>query len=134
MCPVAPSIINPQPSEAARPLTDTDQTFTVGSDVMIVSNRTLSLLCVVLGTPLPEVTWQSPSGLRLQPGQSADSGRISVSDDGTLVIRRVAESDEGSYSCTASSFAATTTRSSAVSVKSKKQASQTPKIKDNLFF
>ncbi|CAL1527760.1 unnamed protein product [Lymnaea stagnalis] len=69
-------------------------------DLSVGRGRTAILQCVVTGNPPPTVFWAKGKDQSLLfPNQ--DSGRFSVSDDGTLRITSVEYRDEGSYLCQA---------------------------------
>uniref|UniRef100_A0A8C6Q8I5 Ig-like domain-containing protein n=1 Tax=Nothobranchius furzeri TaxID=105023 RepID=A0A8C6Q8I5_NOTFU len=78
-----------------------------------VSNSMASLVSTINGEtfrlPCPASTtegslfWTLPSGRILSRGESGDSGRYTVHEDGTLVIKQASVFDRGTYSCKFSS-------------------------------
>ena len=98
--------IQRQPSES-RPdfLPDADVTYLPGEVPRVVNGRTLTLRFPASGQPLPDITWQIPSGDILRLGQTR--GRLSVLTDGSLRIRETSPSDNGNYIAISSSAAGT---------------------------
>ncbi|XP_022085366.1 hemicentin-1-like isoform X2 [Acanthaster planci] len=65
------------------------------SEFFVNTGSVARLSCIIDGFPPPTITWE-------KDGQPIDtSRRLSVEDDGTLVIQQVQESDSGQYVCTA---------------------------------
>ncbi|KAM4609471.1 matrix-remodeling-associated protein 5-like [Polymixia lowei] len=79
----------------------------------VVSTRTASLVSIINGENLRlpchaptapgyaqgPLSWTLPSGDVVSRGESAGSGRYSVLEDGTLMIKQTSVFDRGSYSC-----------------------------------
>ena len=77
-----------------------------GSSVSLVIGEKLVLHCRAIGQPKPDIEWVLPLGNKaknqtiLSPGQSLDnSGRISVTESGSLLIEFVNNNDIGEHSC-----------------------------------
>ncbi|XP_022094920.1 papilin-like [Acanthaster planci] len=68
------------------------------SDSTVVLGGTLTIACRAQGSPTPTVTWHREDA-NVEDGRDS---RISVSEDGTLVIEDVVEADSGLYVCRAS--------------------------------
>ncbi|KAL3887349.1 hypothetical protein ACJMK2_027291, partial [Sinanodonta woodiana] len=67
---------------------------------IVARGRTVTLQCVATGSPVPTVYWSigSPETLVFP---KRESGRFSVSEDGTFRIENVLSSDEGECTCVA---------------------------------
>lgn len=77
-----------------------------GSIVTIISGETLRLLCPPPQNPRYDqssLLWTMPSGNVLSRGESADSGRYTVHEDGTLIVQQATTFDRGTYSCKSTS-------------------------------
>uniref|UniRef100_A0A3B3XEE0 Ig-like domain-containing protein n=1 Tax=Poecilia mexicana TaxID=48701 RepID=A0A3B3XEE0_9TELE len=61
------------------------------------TNLTVTLQCNVKGDPVPVVTWMSPKNTPI----SNAIDRYKVLKDGTLVVQKVQQFDEGNYTCMA---------------------------------
>ncbi|XP_078288160.1 leucine-rich repeat and immunoglobulin-like domain containing-NOGO receptor-interacting protein 4 [Rhinoraja longicauda] len=72
--------------------------------VTVSEGQTVSLPCQVQGEPRPTVSWSTPAGSQLGPG---DTGRLRVLPDGSLQVRLAQARDAGVYICTASNAAGT---------------------------
>ncbi|XP_053734831.1 vascular endothelial growth factor receptor kdr-like isoform X1 [Synchiropus splendidus] len=73
-------------------------------------STTLTLACLALGVPRPNITW-------LKNGALVKEGRgISLSDDGILTIERVKKDDEGLYKCVATNVVGVVETSAVVTV------------------
>ena len=85
---------------------DGDVTYSIGEPTASAFvGRTVTLIDGGFGQPAPVVTWKTPSGKSLQPGQQ--DGRLLVTDDGSLVIESVQTTDAGSYEVSMSNEAGT---------------------------
>ena len=83
----------------------------VGASVETFTRTTLTLTCSAEGTPQPSVSWN-------KNGESLKSkDRVSISSDGTLVIRNTVVTDTGSYMCSAASLVGETYQVSSVVVR-----------------
>lgn len=75
--------------------------------VRITNGETLHLTC-----PVPQInehtlrslSWTMPSGNVLSLGESGDSGRYQVQEDGTLTVRHTTVFDRGIYTCKSTSY------------------------------
>ncbi|KAM4710791.1 matrix-remodeling-associated protein 5 isoform 2-T3 [Anableps anableps] len=65
--------------------------------VRVLYGETVTLQCNVKGDPIPFITWMSPKNRPISP--SLD--KYKVLKDGTLVVQRVQQFDEGNYTCMA---------------------------------
>lgn len=70
--------------------------------VSTTNGETLSLPCPVTQTQV-SFLWTTPSGKVLSRGESGDSGRFIVHQDGTLIIKDTSVFDRGTYTCKVSS-------------------------------
>ncbi|XP_029968356.1 matrix-remodeling-associated protein 5-like isoform X2 [Salarias fasciatus] len=74
--------------------------------VSIINGETLRLPCPTAQTPghsQGSLIWTMPSGKVLSRGESGDSGRYSVQEDGTLTVQQASVFDRGSYTCRSTS-------------------------------
>lgn len=75
--------------------------------VSITNGETLQLFC-----PVPQIqghtqgsrSWTLPNGNVLSVGESGDSGRYHVQEDGTLTVRHTTVFDRGTYTCKSMSY------------------------------
>ncbi|XP_030057939.1 matrix-remodeling-associated protein 5 [Microcaecilia unicolor] len=65
--------------------------------VNIINGETLQLQCTTQGSPRPHVSWTLPNGMVLDSPQT--SGRISLFENGSLIIRDASVYDRGTYLC-----------------------------------
>ncbi|XP_055487213.1 leucine-rich repeat and immunoglobulin-like domain-containing nogo receptor-interacting protein 3 [Leucoraja erinacea] len=72
--------------------------------VTVGEGQTVSLPCQAQGEPRPTVSWTTPAGSQLGPG---DASRLRVLPDGSLQVRLAQAWDAGVYVCTASNAAGT---------------------------
>ncbi|XP_028249565.1 matrix-remodeling-associated protein 5-like [Parambassis ranga] len=86
-----------------------------------VSTRTASLVSIINGEtlrlpcPAPQshgyswgsLSWTLPSGKVLSRGESGDSGRFLVQEDGTLTLQQASVYDRGTYTCRATTYDST---------------------------
>ncbi|NXO69731.1 IGS10 protein, partial [Phainopepla nitens] len=73
-----------------------------------LSGSSAALPCAARGSPAPRISWLLADGTRLSRSP-AGRGRARVEPDGTLVLRAVAASDSGLYTCLAESPAGSDT-------------------------
>nr|XP_020471295.1 immunoglobulin superfamily member 10 isoform X1 [Monopterus albus] len=68
------------------------------------AGNTVEMKCKTEGRPTPVISWILANRTQVR-GQNKEKGRVSVSDDGTLVIEHVSVYDRGHYRCIASNSA-----------------------------
>ncbi|XP_061579678.1 immunoglobulin superfamily member 10-like [Cololabis saira] len=66
--------------------------------VSTINGETLRLSCTVSQTQ-GSLSWTMPSGKVLSRGESGDSGRYVVHQDGTLIVEQASVFDRGTYTC-----------------------------------
>ncbi|XP_049584684.1 matrix-remodeling-associated protein 5 [Syngnathus scovelli] len=100
---VAPDPVGPlSPSAISAPVVSTQ----TASLMSITNGETLRLPCSSSQAPKHtpgSLSWTFPSGKVLSRGDSGDSGRYLVQDDGTLVIQQTSVFDRGTYTCRSTS-------------------------------
>lgn len=67
--------------------------------VSIINGETLQLHCTTQGEPRPHISWTLPNGIVIDGPQV--KGRISLLQNGTLIIKDTSVYDRGSYQCKA---------------------------------
>ncbi|XP_077393714.1 matrix-remodeling-associated protein 5-like [Festucalex cinctus] len=88
----------PSPSAISAPAVSTQ----TASLMSITTGETLRLPCSSSQAPehtVGPLSWTFPSGKVLSRGESGDSGRFLVQEDGTLVIQQASVFDRGTYTC-----------------------------------
>ncbi|RVE55616.1 hypothetical protein OJAV_G00234500 [Oryzias javanicus] len=65
----------------------------------VLHGETATLRCIATGDPAPTVTWWSPSHRLIRPVQE----KFHLMPDGSLLVQDIQSSDEGNYTCKASS-------------------------------
>lgn len=101
--PAPPHPVAPPPSagKASQPAVIT----TTAPLVSIINGETLQLSCPQApGDTRGSLSWTAPSGKVLSRGESGDSGRCSVQEDGTLTVQQASVFDRGTYTCRATSY------------------------------
>ena len=83
----------------------------VGITVQMFSGTSLTLECSAEGSPQPSVSW-TRNGEALEP-----KNRVSISNDGTMIIKNARVADTGRYMCSARSPIGETYQASSVYVK-----------------
>ncbi|XP_041920317.1 immunoglobulin superfamily member 10 isoform X2 [Alosa sapidissima] len=73
-------------------------------DIKVHSGNTVEMNCKTEGRPTPLVSWILANRTQVR-GQDTDHGRVSVTPEGTLVLRHVSVYDRGHYKCIASNAA-----------------------------
>lgn len=77
---------------------------TVTAPLVTISNgETLRLPCATSQNH-GSLSWTTPSGKVLFHGDSVDSGRLRVHDDGTLLVQHTTVFDRGTYTCKAAGY------------------------------
>lgn len=66
-------------------------------------SQSLWLPCTGHGTPQPTIYWVLHDGSVIQPNKRATEKRISVYENGTLLIKHVTSAENGKYECIATS-------------------------------
>lgn len=75
--------------------------------VTIINGETIRLPCSASETHghyQGSLLWTTPSGKVLSRGQSGESGRYHVQEDGTLIVQRTTVFDRGTYTCKSTSY------------------------------
>ncbi|XP_053313351.1 matrix-remodeling-associated protein 5 [Spea bombifrons] len=67
--------------------------------ISIINGETLQLQCTTQGEPKPRIAWTLPNGMVIDGPQVKD--RVSLLQNGTLVVRNTSVYDRGSYICKA---------------------------------
>ncbi|XP_023677992.2 immunoglobulin superfamily member 10 [Paramormyrops kingsleyae] len=70
-------------------------------DINSQTGSTIEMKCKAEGRPTPLVSWILANRTQVR-GYSSNQGRVTVTPDGTLVIRQVSVYDRGQYKCIAS--------------------------------
>lgn len=96
--PAEPRPVGPPPSPVSEPVVSTR----TASLVSIINGETLRLHCPASHTQ-GSLSWTMPSGTVLSRGESADSGRYLVQEDGTLTVQQASVFDRGAYTCRSTS-------------------------------
>lgn len=84
-------------------------------DIKVHSGSTVEMNCKTEGRPTPLVSWILANRTQVR-GQSTDHVRVSVTPEGTLIIREVSVYDRGHYKCIASNPAGVDTATVRVQV------------------
>ncbi|XP_061736116.1 matrix-remodeling-associated protein 5-like [Nerophis ophidion] len=100
---VAPDPIGPPaPLAVSAPAVSTK----TASLISITNGETLRLSCSASQDPKQtqgSLSWTFPNGKVVSRGESGDSGRYLVQEDGTLVVHQTSVFDRGTYTCRSSS-------------------------------
>lgn len=111
--PAPPRPVGPPPRSAS-PISVPSVSTRTAPLVSIINGETLRLPCPAShthGYTHGSFSWTMPSGKVLSRGESGDSGRYLVHEDGTLTVQQASVFDRGTYTCRT-----TSDDSSAVSV------------------
>lgn len=103
--PAAPRPVGPPPRSAGPVLEPAVSTRTAPL-VSIINGETLRLHCPTSqthGYNQGSLSWTMPSGKVLSWGESGDSGRYLVHEDGTLTVQQASVYDRGTYTCRSTS-------------------------------
>ncbi|XP_045909029.1 matrix-remodeling-associated protein 5-like [Micropterus dolomieu] len=99
--PAAPRPVGP-PSHLTSPVSDPTVSTRTAPLVSIINGETLSLPCPgsqIHGYTQGSLSWTMPNGKVLSRGESGDSGRHLVQEDGTLTVQQASVFDRGTYTC-----------------------------------
>ncbi|XP_032384924.1 immunoglobulin superfamily member 10 isoform X2 [Etheostoma spectabile] len=111
--PVLPETLHPRISVTQKPLNSSQSLPAaprpIGPPESAVSTRTAPLVSIINGETLRllcpashthgSLLWTMPSGKVLSRGESGDSGRYLVQEDGTLTLQQASVFDRGTYTC-----------------------------------
>uniref|UniRef100_A0A3Q3VRG7 Ig-like domain-containing protein n=1 Tax=Mola mola TaxID=94237 RepID=A0A3Q3VRG7_MOLML len=104
--PAAPRPLGP-PSHPTGPLSEPEVKSRTAPLLSIINGETLRLSCPVSqahGHAQGSPSWTTPSGKVLTRGESGESGRYKVQEDGTLTVQQATVFDRGTYTCRSTSF------------------------------
>ncbi|XP_057709398.1 matrix-remodeling-associated protein 5-like isoform X2 [Corythoichthys intestinalis] len=93
---------NPVGPPAPSPISEPAVSTQTASLMSITNGETLRLPCYSSQTPkhsTGSLSWTFPSGKVMSRGDSGDSGRYLVQEDGTLIIQQASVFDRGTYTC-----------------------------------
>lgn len=102
----APRPLGPPPNSTV-PLSEPAVRTRTAPLVSIINGETLRLLCPASqthGHTQGSLSWTTPSGKVLSLGESGDSGRYLVQEDGTLTVQQTSVFDRGTYTCRSTSY------------------------------
>ncbi|XP_022051837.2 immunoglobulin superfamily member 10-like [Acanthochromis polyacanthus] len=101
--PAAPHPVGPPPFTG--PASEPAVTTTTAPLVSIINGETLRLPCPEPPGHLKgSLSWTMPSGKVLSRGESGDSRRYSVQEDGTITVLQASVFDRGTYTCRSTSY------------------------------
>lgn len=104
--PAAPRPVGPPPHSAG-PVSEPVVSSRTAPLVTIINGETLRLACPASqahGHTQGSLLWTMPSSKVLSRGESSDSGRYSVQEDGTLTVQQASVFDRGTYTCRSTSY------------------------------
>lgn len=101
--PAAPLLPVGAPSRSTGPVSEPAVSTRTAPLVSIINGETLRLHCPGSQTQ-GSLSWTMPSGKSLSRGESGDSGRCIVQEDGTLTVHQASVFDRGTYTCRSTSF------------------------------
>ncbi|KAK9537494.1 hypothetical protein VZT92_005104 [Zoarces viviparus] len=99
--PVVPRPVGPPPRSAS-PVSEPAVSTRTAPLVSIINGETLRLSCSASHTQ-GALSWTLPSGKVLSLGESGDSDRYLVQEDGTLTVQQASVFDRGTYTCRSTS-------------------------------
>uniref|UniRef100_A0A8C3GBQ0 Ig-like domain-containing protein n=1 Tax=Cyclopterus lumpus TaxID=8103 RepID=A0A8C3GBQ0_CYCLU len=103
--PAAPRPVGPPPHSTS-PVSEPAMSTRTAALVSIINGETLRLPCSASHTHgyiQGALSWTMPSGKVLSLGESGDSDRHSVQEDGSLTVQQASVFDRGTYSCRSTS-------------------------------
>ncbi|XP_019623577.1 PREDICTED: chondroadherin-like [Branchiostoma belcheri] len=74
---------------------------------LLLHGQTVRLFCEATGIPTPEITFILPSGLEFN-ATVLSAGRVTVWENGTIIVTGVTAADSGRYACIATNSAGST--------------------------
>ncbi|KAI8480652.1 hypothetical protein Bbelb_416010 [Branchiostoma belcheri] len=74
---------------------------------LLIQGETLRLVCEASGIPAPDITVRLPSGLEFN-ATVLSAGRVTVWENGTIIVADVTAADSGRYVCIATNSAGST--------------------------
>ncbi|KAM3607585.1 uncharacterized protein V6R79_010332 [Siganus canaliculatus] len=104
--PAAPLPVGP-PLRSSGPVSEPAVSTSTAPLVSIINGETLRLTCSApqtRGYNQDSLSWTMPSGKKMSRGESGDSGRYHVQQDGTLVVQQASVFDRGTYTCRLTSY------------------------------
>lgn len=104
--PAAPRPLGP-PSRPTGPVSEAEVKSKTLPLLSIINGETLRLSCPVSqphGHAQGSPSWTTPSGKVLTRGESDESGRYKVLEDGTLTVQQATVFDRGTYTCRSTSY------------------------------
>ncbi|XP_044073289.1 matrix-remodeling-associated protein 5-like isoform X2 [Siniperca chuatsi] len=99
--PAAPRPVGPPPRSTG-PVSQPAVSTRTAPLLSIINGETLRLPCAASqthGYTQGSLSWTMPSGKVLSRGESGDSARYQVQEDGTLTVQQASVFDRGSYTC-----------------------------------
>ena len=103
--PAAPRPVGPPPRSTS-PVSEPVVSTRTAPLVSIINGESLRMPCPAShthGYTQGSLSWTMPSGKALSRGESADSGRYLVQEDGTLTVQQASVFDRGTYTCRSTS-------------------------------
>ncbi|XP_029315042.1 immunoglobulin superfamily member 10-like [Cottoperca gobio] len=94
------------PARSTTPVSEPAVSSRTAPLVSIVNGENLRLPCPAFqthGTTQGSLSWTMPSGMVLSRGESGDSGRYLVQEDGTLTVQHASVFDRGTFTCRSTS-------------------------------
>uniref|UniRef100_A0A8C4EZI9 Ig-like domain-containing protein n=1 Tax=Dicentrarchus labrax TaxID=13489 RepID=A0A8C4EZI9_DICLA len=104
--PAEPQPVDPPPRSTG-PVSEPVVSTRTAPLVSIINGETLHLPCVASethGHTQGSLSWAMPGGKVLSRGESGDSGRYLVQEDGTLTVQQASVFDRGTYTCRSTSY------------------------------
>ncbi|XP_035532510.1 matrix-remodeling-associated protein 5-like [Morone saxatilis] len=104
--PAEPQPVDPPPRSTG-PVSEPVVSTRTAPLVSIINGETLRLPCVASkthGHTQGSLSWAMPGGKVLSRGESGDSGRYLVQEDGMLTVQQASVFDRGTYTCRSTSY------------------------------